>query len=200
MEDFKADILIPNKKGRFYFNLSLGVIIVVIAVLTFLQIIPIFLQIFSFLIWLFALSNYIAQTKKQVLKKSVGDLKLTSDQISILGNSFNLKETTSVKISISGWKSYKRSNDRHQPISDLHKGDKNFLTVTSRDRNIKCEFLLTSKEHWLLLREHVLNWYYCNLNVAEDNNGGRSYGLECLTYKEIQEFKRNIQASKISQA
>jgi hypothetical protein len=61
------------------------------------------------------------------------------------------------------------------------------------------EFLLNSKEHLQLLREHVLNWYYQNINVIEDYNGGRSYGLEVLTYEERQEFKKYMNASKMPQ-
>ncbi|HEX8331745.1 MAG TPA: hypothetical protein VF622_03940 [Segetibacter sp.] len=198
MEEFKADILSTNKKGRLYFYLFVALMALVIAFLLYLQVIPFFLEIFSIMIWLFAILKYVLQTKKQVLKKSFGELRISEDQISIFNNDFSLHEIKSFKLSISGWRSYKRSSDRSQPVSNMHNGDKNYLTVVVNDQTTKCEFLLISKEHWQHLREHVMNWYYLNLNVSEDNNGGRSYGLECLNYNEIQEFKKHIHTLKIS--
>lgn len=194
MQDFKADILAPNKKGRLYFYLSVAMVMIVIVVLIFLQIIPIVLQVFSIALWLFAISKYILQSRKQVLKKIVGELIISDDRISIFDYNYNLDEITLVKISVSGWRSYKRSSDRHQPISDLHNGDENFLSVIVKDKTIKCEFLLTSEEHWQLLRQHVLNWYCLNINISEAG----TYGLQNLTYKEIQEFKKQLHISKIS--
>jgi len=198
MKEFRSDILIINKKGQLYFYLSLAIILVIIAVLVLLQIIPVVLQVFSIILWLFAISRYLLQTKKQVLKKSIGELKIKAEEISFFNNTFKLSEITSIKISISGWRSYKRSQDRQFPVSEMHNGDKNILKVTVKDQIAKCEFLLSSKAHWGELREHVISWHCRNLNVLEDSNGGKTYGLKFLSYKEIQEFKKYLQAANNS--
>jgi hypothetical protein len=79
----------------------------------------------------------------------------------------------------------------------MHDGDKNFITVVADNTTTTCEFLLTSKEQWSLIREHLISWYCRNVNVSEDCNGGvKTYGLQVLNYSEIQKFKQHIQASK----
>jgi cell shape-determining protein MreC len=125
MEEFKADILSTNKKGRLYFYLVVALACLVIVLLIYLQIVPVFLQIFSVLFWLFAILKYVLQTKKQVLKKSIGALKISEDQISIFHNKFSLADVKSLKVSVSGWRSYKRANDRSQPVSDIYNEDNN---------------------------------------------------------------------------
>ncbi len=196
MEEFKADILSINKKGRLLYYSLLSIILLAIAALILLQVIPFVLQIFTVLFWIFAIIQYVLQSKKQILKKSTGQLKITTGQIVLKDKSLSLSEIQSIKIFISGWKSYKRSNDRQKPISDLHHGDKNILTLISNNETIKIEFLLNSFEHWQLLREQVLHWYRKNINISESGNSGRTYGLESLLYSEIQEFKKQIHTSK----
>lgn len=197
MEIFKADILSVNKKGQWVFYLSLSIILFIIIVFFVLQIIPVFLQVFSIMIWLIAVLRYFLQTKKQILKNPVGEFCISDESISLFDHTYFLPDITSIKISISGWKSYKRSQDRNLPVSALHHGDKNFITVITKDENRRCEFFLTSREHWVLLRQHVLSWYCRDMNIIEDMNGARTYGLEYLNYKEIQAFKKNLQVSKM---
>jgi hypothetical protein len=177
-----------------------AVVVVVIGGLMFLKIIPIVLQVFSIMLWLFAIAKYFFQSKKQVFKKKAGRLHLSEDQISINHSFLKLSEIISIKLFITGWKSYKRSPSRNQPIEGLQNGDKNFITITGKDGVTKCEFFLSSEKHWQLLREHLLSWYRKRMIVSEEATFGKSYGLQNLNYKEIQEFKKEIHTNKISAA
>lgn len=197
MEVFKADIIEPNKKGKIIFYSLAGLVLLIFAVLIFLQVIPVVLQFFSVTIWLFALARYFLQSKKQILKKTVGQLQITEDQVELHDQQFQLEAITSIKIFVSGWKNYNRSPDRQQPISNLHNGDKNFITLEVSGKVFKVEFLLTSQMHWEELRQQVMNWHRKQVKLIEENEAGKTYGLRQLNYKEIQEFKDQLRNSKM---
>ncbi len=193
MQEFKADILQKNKKGQIMFTVIMATIAVILAALLIFGFIPIeIFQLISFVAFGYACLRYYLQTKKQVLKKSTGKIVINDEYVIISSTSFPIDEIKSIKINISGWKSFQRSNDRSRPIENFHSGDKNYITIFSSNKIEKCEFMLESLEHWSALREHVINWHQKQIVIDETVNGSRSYGLEVLMYSQIQEFKKLI--------
>jgi hypothetical protein len=124
---------------------------------------------------------------------------ISRDAITVLGEQYPVNELHGVTISFYGWKSYKRSEERSVPVTEMHAGDKNFISFVYREREVKAEFLLSSVEHWQLLRSHVIDWYRRGINIAETSHGSRSYGLELLNYAQIQEFKKRISNPQITE-
>ncbi len=192
MQDFESDILEVNKKGRlFFFAMMLALTLLVIA-LMFLGFAPVILSLCGMVIFAFTAARYYLQTRRQVLKKPVGKLRITADSITAFGRVYKISELNAILVSFSGWRSYKRSTDRSVPLTDMHTGDSNFLQFVYKGSENKFEFLLETQEHWQQLRSHVISWYRRNIKVIENAGGGRSYGLEILNYSQIQEFKKMI--------
>lgn len=191
--EFKADILQQNKKGQVFFFIIVSALAVILAALLIFGLIPLeIFQLISFVWFAYACLRYYLQTKKQVLKKVIDKLIINDDHIIINSTSFTVAEIKSIKIDISGWKSFQRTNDRSRPIENFHSGDRNYITVISPDKCEKCEFMLESQEHWNALREYVISWYQKHILIDESVNGSKSYGLEVLMYAQIQEFKKLI--------
>lgn len=196
MQAFKADIIVANKKGRVIFYAIVGIVFLCVAVLLALQIIPVALQVFTIAFWLAAVFKYFLQSKKQIIKKTVGVLLINENGISIHNDDYSYAQIKSIELLISGWKSHQRSFDRGQPIQQLNNGDKNFLTLYTSTGKIGIEFLLTTQEHWCQLREYVVQWHRDGINLKEANAAGKTYGLQTLNYKEIQKYKQQVQNAK----
>ncbi len=193
MQEFKANILQQNKKGQVFFFVVVATLAVILVALLVFGLMPLeIFQLLSFIGFAYACLRYYLQTKKQVLKKSTGKLIINDEYVIISSTSFPIDKIKSIKINISGWKSFQRSNDRSRPIENFHSGDKNYITIFSSNKIEKCEFMLESLEHWSALREHVINWHQRQIVIDETVNGSRSYGLEVLMYSQIQEFKKLI--------
>jgi len=192
MQPFKADIVIKNKKGKWLFAGGVILVSALLILLMALGFIPVLGQLLWVMIFLVSITRYFLQTKKQVIKKKITELVIDADFIMIGDEKILLQDIKEVKIFISGWKSYKRSEERYQPVSDVHLGDKNLITLNMAGKNQTFEFMLHSKEHWSLLRLHVISWYRRNIKITESNPAGKSYGLEALMYAQIQGFKKLI--------
>jgi hypothetical protein len=193
MQEFRADILQQNKKGQLFFFIIVATLAVMLAALLIVGLIPLeVFQLVSFIGFAYACLRYYLQTKKQVLKKSIDKLIIHDEHVVINSTSFPVSEIKSIRINISGWKSFQRSNDRSRPIENFHSGDRNYITVFSPGKCERCEFMLESQEHWNALREYVISWYRKHILIEESVNGSKSYGLEVLMYSQIQEFKKLI--------
>src|SRR5688572_20529073 len=152
MDTFKTDILDINKKGRTAFWLVMSGITVAIATLLILQLIPLMLPVLWMAVVVYSFLRFYLQTRKQVLKKSVGTLELTDQSIRLHGEAFRLEDLGSISVSIAGWRSYSRSNDRSVPVTDLHAGDNNHISFIHAGKEHRAEFLLASRKDWELLR------------------------------------------------
>jgi len=192
MEDFRADILQPNAKGKVLFFSLILVLAVVIIILLILGIMPVVAPIFWIAIFIYGVSKYFFQTRKQVLKKSIGEFIISDDRIIALNETYSINKLQSIRIDFYGWKSYKRSEDRSVPITDMHAGDKNFISFNYHSEQKKFELLITSIEQWQLFRTHIIEWYRKGINISESVQGMKSYGLGVLNYAQIQEFKKLI--------
>ncbi|MCE3281862.1 MAG: hypothetical protein K0Q66_599 [Chitinophagaceae bacterium] len=192
MDTFKTDILDINKKGRTAFWLVVSGITIAVATLMILKLIPLMLPVVWMAVLIYSFLRFYLQTRKQVLKKSGGRLELTDQSIRLQGETFRLEDLDSISVSIAGWRSYSRSNDRSMPVNELHTGDKNYISFIHSGKEHRAEFLLASHNDWELLRHHVISWYQRGLKVVENHHGNKTYGLEMLNYAEIQEFKRLI--------
>ena len=72
----------------------------------------------------------------------------------------------------------------------LAQGDNNFIRFNHNSTDIEVQFLLRSKEELVILGELLTQLYVNHVAFNETLTGGKSYGLENLNYKEIQEYKR----------
>jgi hypothetical protein len=192
MQEFKADILKPNTTGKMLFFSVAGLLTLAIIVLLVLGIMPDVAPIFWIVIFIYGVAKYFLQTRKQVLKKSVGELIISKDRIIAMEQQYLINDLRSIRIEFYGWVSYKRSADRAVPITDMHAGDKNFISFKYNGVAKKFELLLTSKEHWQSLRTHLIDWYRQGIIIQESAQGMKSYGMEVLNYSQIQEFKKLI--------
>lgn len=196
MQEFKAHIVMVNRKGRLLFFSVAAALASAATVLMILGLIPVIFQLFSIGIFVFTSARYYLQTRKYMLKEPVSELIISEESIIAFGNTYLIHELNAVMISISGWKSYKKSGDRSVPITDMHAGDKNFIGFIYKGEERKIEFLMESEAHWQQLREHVFDWYRRNIKVIESVNGMKSYGLQVLNYAGVQEFKKIISTSQ----
>jgi hypothetical protein len=192
MDTFRTDILAINKKGRTAFWVVISGITIALATLMVLQLIPLMLPVVWMAVVIYAFLRFYLQTRKQVLKKSVGTLELTNQSIRLADETFPLAGLGSISISVTGWRSYSRSNDRSVPVNDLHAGDNNHISFIHAGKERRAEFLLTSRKDWELLRHHVISWYQRGIKVVEDHRGSKTYGLEMLNYAQVQQFKQRI--------
>jgi hypothetical protein len=192
MQDFKADIIKPNTKGKVVFFSVTGLLAIVIIVLLILGIMPAIAPIFWIAIFIYGVARYLLQTRKQVLKKSVGKLIITKNTITAMDEYYLIDEVKSLRIEFYGWISYKRSADRSVPVTDMHAGDKNFISFLHNGEEKKFEIIITSMEHWQILRSHIIDWYRRGISIMESAQGMKSYGMEVLNYSQIQEFKKLI--------
>ncbi len=192
MQEFKAEILKPNTKGKVLFFTVAGILTITIVVLLVLGIMPAVAPIFWIAIFIYGVARYFLQTRKQVLKKSVGELIITKHTITAMNEEFLIDDIKSLRILFYGWISYKRSADRSVPVTDMHAGDKNFISFQHNGELKRFEILITSMEHWQRLRIHLIDWYRRGISVSETAQGMKSYGMEVLNYSQIQEFKKLI--------
>lgn len=136
MQQFKADILSVNKKGRQIF-LILTLVSGATFVLLAFFVAPIIMHLASILTFLYAAIKYYLQTRKRLLKKIVAELVIDDEKIIINQNTFLLSEIKKINLQVTGWRSYSRSEQKEHPLQNIHSGDKNFIVVASADKKVK---------------------------------------------------------------
>lgn len=192
MQEFRADIIAVNKEGRTTFLIATVLLAGALVALMVLGWIPVPAQMLGLITFAFMGLRYVLQTKKQVLKKKIGELVIGDKHIVLHGRPVSMESVRHICIDVTGWRSYHRSADRSRPIEGMHTGDKNFIVITTDYTIEKCEFLLDCREQFQQLREYVISWYRNNVPLTETVQGAKSYGLEVLMYAEIQNFKKLI--------
>jgi len=125
--------------------------------------------------------NYISQ----------GSIKLSISDIIIDNQKYALEDVDSLTFDINNYKGKRMRYPYALPAGPcLAQGDNNFIRFNYKGADIELQFLLKSNVEVKILGEYLTQLYVNGVSFAETMNGGKSYGLENLNYKEIQEYKK----------
>ena len=118
-------------------------------------------------------------------------LKLSISNIIIGNETYDLTDVENLIFEVTDFKSQRvRYPDRWPAGPCLAQGDNNYIRFTYQGNAITLQFLLRSKEELKTLGEYLTQLFVNRVRFQEILDGGKSYGLEKLNYKEIQEYKK----------
>src|SRR5687767_15927659 len=98
MQEFRADILETNTRGKILFFSAVALLAIVTIVLLVLGLMPAIAPIFWIAVFVYGVSKYFLQTRKQVLKKSIGELVINNEKIIALNEGYSINELKSIRI------------------------------------------------------------------------------------------------------
>ena len=123
----------------------------------------------------------------------ISQIKLDSDTIQLYGFLITFKKIKIIEISVNDWHG-KKIVTNLTPYSSgpkLSRGINNHCKIIYDDSESKeFDFQINSLQHFQELSEWIKNLYQTKIEIKEEYGNLKSYGLEHLNYKQIQEFKK----------
>ena len=116
-------------------------------------------------------------------------LVITENEIALGEMTFLVKELTNIKVMINEYDG-EILGGRGKKILN---GTKNFVYFSHPSGRIAIRFYICSEEQKNTFKLLFDGWYKSKVNFYEGNVSGRTYLLESLNYKQIQEFKKRYE-------
>lgn len=135
--------------------------------------------------------HHLTYSRKEPMSYFAAQLRFDHHLITIDDRVFTVKELQNLKIEINEYDGEIIQTDARRILN----GTNNHLSFTHLNEKISLQFYILSEVQKNQFRDLFEAWYINHVPFYEGNVAGRTYLLEHLNYREIQEFKRMYKIS-----